>query len=155
MQYISKKPSFDEIEGFAEVTYGLFDSDSDASHIRLETAVGGPLSDNLAGRIAVLYNEHDGYLNNLYVDPTDPFGEFGAGSLGVPGAGNDPGAGSGADMGDDETLALRGILMSELSEDTTITFSVNCAETEVATGPYQLRFQPVDATYLLSISAGE
>ena len=137
MQYISKKPSFDEIEGFAEVTYGLFDSDSDASHIRLETAVGGPLSDNLAGRIAVLYNEHDGYLNNLYVDPTDPFGEFGAGSLGVPGAGNDPGAGSGADMGDDETLALRGILMSELSEDTTITFSVNYAETEVATGPYQ------------------
>ena len=137
VQYISKKPSFDEIEGFAEVTYGLFDSDSDASHIRLETAVGGPLSDNLAGRIAVLYNEHDGYLNNLYVDPTDPFGEFGAGSLGVPGAGNDPGAGSGADMGDDETLALRGILMSELSEDTTITFSVNYAETEVATGPYQ------------------
>ena len=137
VQYISKKPSFDEVEGFAEVTYGLFDSDSDANHIRLETAVGGPLSDNLAGRIAVLYNEHDGYLNNLYVDPTDPFGEFGAGSLGVPGAGNDPGAGSGADMGDDETLALRGILMSELSDDTTITFSINYAETEVATGPYQ------------------
>jgi len=137
VHYVSRKPSFDAVEGFAELSYGLFDSDADAEQIRLETAIGGPLSDNLAGRIAILYNEHDAYLNNLYPDPTDPFGAVGAGFLGVPGAGNDPGSGSGAHMGDDETLALRGILMGQLSEDTTITFSVNHAETEVATGPYQ------------------
>jgi iron complex outermembrane receptor protein len=135
VQYFSTKPSLDRVDGFAEVTYGLFDSDADAEHLRLEAAVGGPFSDNVAGRIAVLYNEHDGYLKNLYVDPTDPFGEFGAGSL--VGGDNDPGPGSGADMGDDETLALRGTLLGELSDDTTITFSVNYAETEVATGPYQ------------------
>jgi iron complex outermembrane receptor protein len=137
VQYVSRKPSFDEVDGFAELTYGLFDSDSDAEHIRLETAIGGPLSENLAGRFAILYNEHDGYLNNLYVDPTDPFGAVGGGFIGVPGAGNDPGPGSGADMGDDETLAMRGTLLGQVGEDTTITFSVNYAETEVATGPYQ------------------
>ncbi len=137
VQYISRKPSFDRVEGFAELTYGLFDSDADAEQIRLETAIGGPLSDKLAGRIAILFNEHDGYLNNLYVDPSDPFGAVGQGFIGIPGAGNDPGAGSGADMGDDETLAVRAILMGEMSEDTTITFSVNYAESEVATGPYQ------------------
>ena len=137
VQYVSNKPSFDKAEGYADLTYGLFDSEADAQQIRVETAIGGPLSENLAGRIALLYNEHDGYLNNLYVDPSDPFGEFGAGSLGVPGAGNDPGSGSGADMGDDETLAVRGILMSEVSEDTTITVSANFAESDLATGPYQ------------------
>ncbi len=137
VQYVSRKPSFDEVDGFAEIMFGRFDSDADANHVRFEAAVGGPFSDNVAGRIAVLYNEHDGYLNNLYPDPTDPFGAVGAGFLGVPGAGNDPGAGSGADMGDDDTIALRGILMAEPNEDTTITFSVNYADTEVATGPYQ------------------
>ncbi len=137
VQYVSRKPSFDEVDGFAELSYGIFDSDSDAKQIRFEAAVGGPFSDNVAGRIAVLYNEHDGYLNNLYPDPTDPFGAVGGGFIGVPGAGNDPGPGSGADMGDDDTLALRGILMAEPNEDTRITFSVNYADSELATGPYQ------------------
>lgn len=137
VQYVSRKPSFDEVDGFAEVSYGLFDSDADATQIRLEGAVGGPFSENLAGRIAFLYNEHDSYLNNLYPNPANPFGEVGAGFLGVPGAGNDPGPGAGANMGDDDTLAFRGILMGETAGGTTITFSVNYADTEVATGPYQ------------------
>lgn len=137
VQYVSRKPSYDEVDGFAELTYGLYDSDADASQIRFEGAVGGPFSENFAGRIAVLYNEHDGYLDNLYPDPTDPFGAVGAGFLGVPGAGNDPGPGSGADMGDDDTIAFRGILMGETGGGTRLTFSVNYADTEVATGPYQ------------------
>jgi iron complex outermembrane receptor protein len=136
VQYISRKPSFDEVEGFAEVTYGIFDSDADAQQIRLETAVGGPLSDSVAGRFALLYNEHDGYLQNLYPDASDPFGEFGAASIGL-GSANDPGSGSGADMGDDQTLAFRATLMTEMGDDTMITVSVNHAESEVATGPYQ------------------
>jgi len=136
VQYVSNKPSFDKVEGYADLTFGLFDTDTDTEQIRVETAIGGPFSDNLAGRIALLYNQHDGYLNNLYVDPSDPFGEFGAGSIGLRPA-NDPGPGSGADMGDDDTIAVRGILMSEMSEDTTVTFSVNYADSEVATGPYQ------------------
>jgi iron complex outermembrane receptor protein len=136
VHYISRKPSFDEVEGFAEVTYGIFDSDADAQQIRLETAVGGPLSDSVAGRFALLYNEHDSYLTNLYPDTSDPFGEFGAGSIGL-GPANDPGSGSGADMGDDQTLAFRATLMSEMSDETMITISVNHSESEVATGPYQ------------------
>ncbi len=137
IQYVSNKPSFDEVEGYADLTFGIFDTDADAEQIRFEAAIGGPFSDNLAGRIALLYNQHDGYLNNLYVDPSDPFGAVGHGFFGVPGAGNDPGPGAGADMGDDDTIAVRAILMSEMSEDTTVTFSVNYADSEVATGPYQ------------------
>ena len=136
VQYVSNKPSFDEFEGYADVTYGLFDSDADAEQIRVETAFGGPFSDNVAGRFALLYNQHDSYMKNFYADPSIPFSEFGAGSIGL-GPANDPGSGSGGDMGDDDTVAVRGILMSELGEDTTFTISVNYADSKVATGPYQ------------------
>jgi hypothetical protein len=40
-------------------------------------------------------------------------------------------------MGDDQTLAFRATLMTEMGDDTMITVSVNHAESEVATGPYQ------------------
>jgi iron complex outermembrane receptor protein len=122
IQYVSNKPSFDEVEGYADLTYGTFDSDADANHVRVEAAVGGPFADTVAGRIAVLYNEHDGYLNNVY-----PFAAVGG----------SPGTGAGADMGDDDTLALRGILQFRPSDALEWTFSVNQARSELATGPYQ------------------
>ena len=68
MHYLSRKPSFDKVEGFADITFGLYDSDADAlSASAVEGAVGGPFSDRVAGRVAAfMYSEHDGYLNNLY-----------------------------------------------------------------------------------------
>ena len=126
VQYISNKPSFEEVEGYLDVTYGLFDSNADATQIRLEGAVGGPISETVAGRVAFMYNEHDGYLNNLY-----PLGA----PVGLAGA--PPGPGAGADMGDDDTLAIRATLDFQLAENVLFRVSANHASSEIATGPYQ------------------
>ena len=66
VHYISRKPSLDQVEGYVDATYGWFDTDTDANLVRLEGAVGGPFSETFAGRIAVYYNNHDGYLKNIY-----------------------------------------------------------------------------------------
>lgn len=122
VHYISNKPSFDEVEGYADVTYGLFDSDADAESVRVEAALGGPFSETVAGRLAVLYNQHDGYLNNIY-----PFA-----AVGGP-----PGPDAGADMGDDDTLGFRAILQFRPSDALEWTVSANRTRSELATGPYQ------------------
>ena len=122
VNYISNKPSFDGTEGYLDLTYGLFDTSADADQWRVEGAVGGPLSDTVAGRAAFLYNQHDGYLDNLY--PLD--------AVGAP-----PGIGAGADLGDDDTFAFRGALLFEPNEDLSVSVSANVAGTDVATGPYQ------------------
>ncbi|MCY4337659.1 MAG: TonB-dependent receptor [Gammaproteobacteria bacterium] len=122
VNYISNKPNFDGPEGYVDVTYGLFDSPANADHIRVQAAHGAPLSDTVAGRLAVMYNQHDGYLKNLY-----PLGAVGA----------PPGVGAGADMGDDDTLAWRGSLLFEPKDDLSISLSANFAKSDVATGPYQ------------------
>ncbi|MEE8056798.1 MAG: TonB-dependent receptor, partial [Pseudomonadales bacterium] len=48
-----------------------------------------------------------------------------------------PGPGAGADMGGDETYALRGTLLIEPNDDLSISVSANIADAEVDTGPYQ------------------
>lgn len=131
IHYISRQPNFEKAEGYADATFGIFDSSADATSGRLEAAIGGPLSDTVAARVAVYYNKHDGYLQNLY-----PLDEFGAGTFGG-GTGNSPGAGAGADLGDDDTQALRGTLSFIISDRTTARLSVNFAQSDVATGPYQ------------------
>ncbi|MEM1089731.1 MAG: TonB-dependent receptor [Pseudomonadota bacterium] len=127
VHYLSRKPSFDENSGFLDVTYGQFDSNADADQIRVEGAVGGPLSDRVAGRAAFMYNDIGGYLNNLY-----PLGAPGGG----PGAAS-PGPGAGADLGDNETIALRGTLDFQISDKLLFRVSANYADSDVATGPYQ------------------
>ncbi len=131
VQYVSKKPSFDKSEGYVDVTYGFFDSAADAEQQKLEAAIGGPLSDTVAARFAVYYNQHDGYLKNLY-----PLAALGGGTFGG-GTGNSPGAGAGADLGDDDTKAFRGTVSFKPAENTFVNVSLNYAKSEVATGPYQ------------------
>ncbi len=131
VQYVSRKPSLDGVDGYADLTYGLYDSDADATSVSFEAALGGPLSDRVAARVAALYSDHEGYLTNIY-----PFAEFGAGTFGGP-TGNSPGSGAGADMGGGETVAARGTLLFEPNDDVSITFSVNFATSDVPTGPYQ------------------
>lgn len=142
VQYISRKPTFDKAEGYADVTYGMFDAKSDPNTVRFEGAVGGPLSDRVAGRVAMLYNNQDPWLKNLY-DPNGPYA-FGAATIGT-GSANDPGPGAGADLADDDTLALRGILQFDARDDLRFTLSGNWAQTDVSTAPYQAK--PVSAVY--------
>ena len=58
IHFVTRKPS-DGLEGFAEVTAGEFEQ------IRFEGALGGAFSDSVRGRLAALYNDHDGYMNIL------------------------------------------------------------------------------------------
>ncbi len=74
VQFISNKPNFEEVDGYVDLTYGYFDSPAHANQGKLEAAVGGPFNDTVAGRVAVYYNKHDGYLKNNY-----PYGAVGAG----------------------------------------------------------------------------
>jgi iron complex outermembrane receptor protein len=117
VQYISNKPSFDEVEAYADVEYGQYDSPNDANRFRLQAAIGGPFSDNAAGRIAVMYTDDEPYLENLY--RTNPASSaagqperFGVGTFGGDNSlsANRPAPDAGADLGGSETTALRGIL---------------------------------------------
>ncbi|MEM9529732.1 MAG: TonB-dependent receptor [Pseudomonadota bacterium] len=126
VQYVSNKPNFDETEGYLDVTFGLFDSNADATSLRVEGAIGGPISDRVAGRVAFMSNRHDGYLNNLYPEQAP------VGLGGLP-----PGPGAGADMGDDDTIAIRGTLDFQINDNALFRLSANHASSEIATGPYQ------------------
>lgn len=57
IQFVAAKPS-DEFEAFTSVTFGSF------SQVKTETAVNGPLSDSVRGRLSVATNNHDGYVEN-------------------------------------------------------------------------------------------
>jgi len=122
VHFISTKPSFDQVEGYIDVSYGEFDVPNDANLFTVEAAVGGPLTDKLAARIAVKHNDQDPYLQNDY--PSQAFRAA-------------PAPGAGADMGDDDTQAVRLTLAFLPSDKTEITFSGNYAHSEMNTGPYQ------------------
>lgn len=131
VQYVSRKPTFDGVDGYIDLSSGLYDSNADATSFNVEAALGGPLSDTIAARVAVLYSDVEGYLNNLY-----PLDEFGAGTFGGPN-GNSPGAGAGADLGGGETFGARASLLFQPSEKVSFALSFNVATSDVPTGPFQ------------------
>jgi iron complex outermembrane receptor protein len=130
VHYITRKPDF-ETEGYFDVSYGRFDSPAHADKTTIEGALGGPMTDTVAGRVAFRYNNQDGYLKNIY-----PFAEVGAATFGASGS-NSPGPGAGYDLGDDGTFAGRGSLLFNPNEDMSLSFSYNLARTEISTSPYQ------------------
>ena len=122
VHYISRKPAFDGIDGYVDVTYGIFDSPTSANQVRVLGALGGPLSDKVAARAAFSYNWHEPYMKNLY--PLDAVG-------------GSPGEGAGADLGDDDTLAGRFTLLYDNHDDVQVTISFNGARSRLNTGPFQ------------------
>ena len=135
IHYISTKPNLDEAGGYLDVTYGSYDTDADANRYTVEAAYGVPLSDIAAARLAIKYNRQEPYLKNLY--PQSAFG-------------GSPGSGAGADLGDDDTFTARGSLLIKPSDQLQINLSVNYADSEVGTGPYQSK-----STIAVVDSAGE
>ncbi len=126
VHYISRKPNFEKLEGYSDVTFGEFDSQTHGLSERVESAVSGPFTDTLAGRVAMLYNHSSAYLSNIY-----PYGA----PAGL--AGLSPGNGAGADLGGDNTYALRGTLDFKPNDDLLARLSVNYAHSKEPTGPYQ------------------
>ena len=122
VHYVSNKPNFEEVEGYIEVGAGQFDVPNDANLFSVEAAVGGPIGDNAAARLAIRHNYQEPLLRN----------DFPSGMLN-PG----PGDGDGADLGDDDTQAARLTFAFRPSETTEITLSGNYATSELSTGPYQ------------------
>ncbi|MFT5572355.1 MAG: iron complex outermembrane receptor protein [Cryomorphaceae bacterium] len=63
---ISKEPDFDEFSGRVKATFGDFNKK------KIEAALNMPLSDTFAVRVAAMKDEHDGYIENTFVDgPSD------------------------------------------------------------------------------------
>ena len=62
VHFITNKPSFDEVEGFAEVTYQEYDQ------VRVRGVVNVPVQDNFAARFAASWHNGDGYLDNANGD---------------------------------------------------------------------------------------
>jgi len=122
VHYVSNQPSFDEVEGYIDTTYGVFDSPAHANGGKVQGALGGPLSENLAARAAFSFSQHGGYLKNNY-----PAGAVGG----------SPGPGAGANLGTDNTLAGRGILVYTPTSELTFRLEANAARSRLATGPYQ------------------
>lgn len=122
IHFVSNKPSHEQMEGFVDISYGEFDVPNSANLFTVEAAIGGPLTENLAARLAIKHNDQDPYLRNDF--PAQLFN---------PG----PDAAAGADMGDDDTQAARLTLSFLPNDRTEITFSGNYATSEMNTGPYQ------------------
>jgi iron complex outermembrane receptor protein len=113
LHFVTSKPSWD-FDGFGQLTYGSYDQ------IRLEGAIGGPLTETLAGRMAVMYKSHDEVLENTYP----------AGFRTLSGT---PLPFGGADGGNDDTLGLRGHVLFQPNADISILLSANYARSQVAT----------------------
>ena len=58
VHFITNKPSFDGVEGSAEVTYQEYDQ------VRVRGVINVPVQDNFAARVAASWHNGDGYLDN-------------------------------------------------------------------------------------------
>jgi iron complex outermembrane recepter protein len=68
VKFTSKRPT-QNTDGFARINYGTFNT------VNFEGAVGGSLIDEtLSGRIAVLSQNRDDWINNTYKNEKDAFG---------------------------------------------------------------------------------
>ncbi|PCI46073.1 MAG: TonB-dependent receptor [Alphaproteobacteria bacterium] len=122
VHYISRQPTFDGVEGYVDATVGIFDTPANAESYEVTGALNIPFSDKAAGRFAVKYRKHDGFLKNNFPD-----GQFGG----------SPGDGAGADLGDDDTFSARSTFLFQPNEDLSIRLSGNYSTSTLATGPYQ------------------
>ncbi len=101
INYITAKPG-EELSGYADLTYGEYD------RIKLEGAVGGPLSDTVGARLSFLRHEYNGWVENT-----------------VPGA---------EDGNALEATALRGQLQFTPSDDLQIGLMFQHAENDNSAG---------------------
>jgi iron complex outermembrane receptor protein len=101
----TRKPTKD-LSADASVSYGSYND------MRAEAAIGGPLSDSVQGRVAVLYEKNDGWLDNL--SPT------------------------GGDLGGKETVGGRIHLAAQPSDAVDLLFTVYGIDVKQSWGPYTL-----------------
>ncbi len=104
----TKKPVMGAQTGEVSLQYGSY------ADTKLRAAFNQPISDNMAFRIAGIYQQSDGYYKNGKVDfPIDAFGA-GIGDAGQ--TDGSPVSGDGSDLGGKDVLSLRAKLAWEPSE---------------------------------------
>ncbi|MDB5668161.1 MAG: TonB-dependent receptor [Alphaproteobacteria bacterium] len=59
---ISRRPNMNEVDGYAELTYGNYD------HVRVAGAISGPISETIGARLDAVYVRRDGFYT--VVNPT-------------------------------------------------------------------------------------
>lgn len=116
VHYVSNRPSR-EMEGYLDVTYGSY------NQARVESALSGPLTDTLSGRMAVMYNRFDEILDNDYPNRA------------VTLDGN-PLTYGGEDTFNDDTLALRGQALFEPTDDLEVLVIGSYGRTRTGTAPF-------------------
>lgn len=121
VHYVPVKPG-EDLNGYMEVGYGRFD------RVEVEGAVGGRISETLSARVSVLYNERDGFLDNLY-----PQGGPTTASVGQPPRGD-----IGVDLGSEENIGVRGQILWEPNETWSARLTSSFAEQTGSTNPYNV-----------------
>ncbi len=103
VHYITRQPGR-EFDAYADLTVG------DYSMTRLEAGIGGPLGESVSGRLAVLSNTADGYLENR----------------------------AGPDVREIDHQAVRGQLTWDVSDRTSVRFKVTAAnDNDSSSGAFQ------------------
>ncbi|MEP7243250.1 MAG: TonB-dependent receptor, partial [Gammaproteobacteria bacterium] len=116
VHYLSKRPTR-EFEGFADTTLGSYNQK------RIEAAISGPLSESIAGRLAMIYSAHDPIIHNDYPNRA------------VTLSGN-PISADHAGTGDEDTRGVRGQLQFGASDDLNFLLIASYAETTQNSAPF-------------------
>jgi iron complex outermembrane receptor protein len=101
----TRKPT-DTLTMRGSLSYGSYND------VRAEAAIGGPLGENIQGRIAALYQHNDGWMKNL--SPT------------------------GGDLGGKETVSVRAHLAAQPSDTINLLFTGYYSDVRMSWGPYSL-----------------
>ena len=116
VNFVTRKPSQD-VQGFADLTFGSF------GQVRMEAALGGPVSDTVSGRLSIFHDRHDAILQN----------EFPAGL--APGQ---RGSRSGAsDLWNGNQGGIRGQLAFRLGASTQLSVSAYASDTLISSANWQ------------------
>lgn len=120
VHYVIKKPT-DHLVASLDGTYGRYDQ------VKLEGAIGGPLGENISGRVSFYYNRYGNYLKNIY-----PAGAAGGVPVNLGGTTNP----CCQNEGKDNTLAGRAQLQFTPTDRLTIRVVGAAARQHLSSGQY-------------------
>jgi iron complex outermembrane receptor protein len=120
VHYVVKKPS-KSLEATIDGTYGRF------NQVKLEGAVGGPITETVSGRVSMFFNRHDPIWKNIY-----PKGAAGDTAVNLGGTVNP----CCQDEWNDNTLAGRAQLQYDAGERLKIRLVGAAARQHLSSGPY-------------------
>lgn len=125
VHFITKRPT-EQFDGFIDASYGSYDN------VRVEGAMGGPLTDGLRVRLSGLYERWDGYIRNKFPEETFVPANLQPNlhSVTLPGSGSDL-------AGMKYNWALRGQIEADLSDNILLWVSAFYGKSAASTGPYQ------------------